>query len=101
MQECTVDSKTRDTNAGTLTFNQAHVKWYLSINAENLPQAALDKGLPTFRNLSIEGEQIEFSKGFTDLHTVSYQKILEGKGYGLSDAKNSIEIVSQIRNKNR
>lgn len=101
MQEFTVDTKTRDTNAGTLTFKQARVKWYLSINAENLPQAALDKGLPTFRNLSIEGEQIEFSKGFTDLHTVSYQKILEGKGYGLSDAKNSIEIVSQIRNKNR
>ena len=101
MQELTVDTKTRDTNAGTLTFKQAHVKWYLSINAENLPQAALDKGLPTFRNLSIEEEQIEFSKGFTDLHTVSYQKILEGKGYGLSDAKNSIEIVSQIRNKNR
>ena len=62
-----------------------------------LPQKAKDKGLPTFRTLSIEGEDIEFSKGFTDLHTVSYQKILEGNGYGLSDAKSSIEIVSKIR----
>jgi len=98
MQDFSVHTKTQDTNAGTLTFQQAKVNWYLSINAENLPESAKEKGLPTFRTLSIEGEEIEFSKGFTDLHTVSYQKILEGKGYGLSDAKNSIEIVSQIRN---
>ena len=58
----------------------------------------LRKRLVTFRTLAIEGEEIEFSKGFTDLHTVSYKKILEGNGYGLSDAKNAIEIVSNIRN---
>ena len=98
MKNATVDIKTKDTNSGTLTFQQANVKWYLSINAENLPQKAKDQGLPTFRTLSIEGEDIEFSKGFTDLHTVSYQKILEGNGYGLADARNSIEIVSEIRN---
>ena len=97
MQNATVDIKTKDTNSGTLTFRQANVKWYLSINADNLPQKAKDQGLPTFRSLSIEGEDIEFSKGFTDLHTVSYQKILEGNGYGLADARNSIEIVSEIR----
>lgn len=99
MEDVTVDIKTKDTNSGTLKFKQANVNWYLSINAENLPQKAREKGLPTFRTLSIEGEDIEFSKGFTDLHTVSYQKILEGNGYGLTDARNSIEIVSQIRNK--
>ena len=98
MEEVTIDIKTKDTNSGTLKFSQANVNWYLSINAENLPQKAREKGLPTFRTLSIEGEDIEFSKGFTDLHTVSYQKILEGKGYGLTDAKNSIEIISKIRN---
>ena len=97
MEGSTVELKTRDTNSGTLRFKQAKVNWYLSINAENLPQKAKDKGLPTFRTLSIEGDDIEFSKGFTDLHTVSYQKILEGNGYGLSDAKSSIEIVSKIR----
>ena len=97
MQEVSVDIKTKDTNAGKLKFKQANVNWFLSINANNLPETAKQNGLPTFRTLSIEGEQIEFSKGFTDLHTVSYQKILEGKGYGLVDAKNSIEIVSQIR----
>ena len=64
------------------------------------PDQAKKEKLTTFRTLSIEGESIEFSKGFTDLHTVSYQKILDGFGYGLKDAKNSIEIVSQIRNKN-
>ena len=98
MQNASVDIKTKDTNSGTLTFKQANVKWYLSINAEKLPQKAKDQGLPTFRTLSIEGEDIEFSKGFTDLHTVSYQKILTGEGYGLADARNSIEIVSEIRN---
>ncbi|MDB4773228.1 Gfo/Idh/MocA family oxidoreductase [Flavobacteriaceae bacterium] len=98
MKEVSVDIKTKDTNSGTLRFKQANVNWYLSINAKNLPQKAKDSGTPTFRTLSIEGEEIEFSKGFTDLHTVSYQKILEGNGYGIADAKNSIEIVSKIRN---
>ncbi|MDO7577033.1 MAG: Gfo/Idh/MocA family oxidoreductase, partial [Flavobacteriaceae bacterium] len=69
MEESIVDIKTKDTNSGTLRFKQAKVNWYLSINAENLPQKAKDKGLPTFRTLSIEGDDIEFSKGFTDLHT--------------------------------
>ena len=100
MKGFTLTAKTQDTNAGTLTFQRAKVKWYLSINAKNLPQLAKEKGLPTFRTLAIEDEEIEFSKGFTDLHTISYKEILEGNGYGLADAKNAIEIVSQIRNKN-
>ena len=98
MQDFSVITKTPDTNAGTLIFKRAKVNWYLSINAENLPDVAKNNGLPTYRTLKIEGEEIEFSKGFTDLHTVSYQKILSGQGYGLTDAKNAIEIVSQIRN---
>ena len=101
MQSFSVNEKTKDTNSGTLQLKQANVNWYLSINSENLPDQAKKEKLTTFRTLSIEGDSIEFSKGFTDLHTVSYQKILEGNGYGLEDAKSSIEIVSQIRNKNR
>ena len=100
MQDSSVYIKTKDTNSGVLKFKQAKVNWYLSINAGNLPQKAKENGLPTYRTLSIGGEEIEFSNGFTDLHTVSYQKILEGKGYGLVDAKNSIKIVSKIRNEN-
>jgi len=99
MQSFSVKEKTKDTNSGTLQLKQANVNWYLSINSNNLPDQAKKEKLTTFRTLSIEGESIEFSKGFTDLHTVSYQKILQGFGYGLKDAKNSIEIVSQIRNK--
>ncbi len=99
MQSFYVNEKTIDTNSGTLQLKQANVNWYLSINSDNLPDQAKKENLTTFRTLSIEGDSIEFSKGFTDLHTVSYQKILQGFGYGLKDAKNSIEIVSQIRNK--
>jgi len=99
MQSFSVNEKTKDTNSGTLKLKRANVNWYLSINSDNLPDQAKKEKLTTFRTLSIEGESIEFSKGFTDLHTVSYQKILQGFGYGLKDAKNSIEIVSQIRNK--
>lgn len=98
MKEYSVNIKTKDTIAGTLLLEKAKVNWYLSINADNLPQNIKDKGQTTFRNLSIEGKEIEFSKGFTDLHTVSYENILAGKGYNLNDAKNSIEIVSAIRN---
>ena len=98
MKDFSVSVKTNDTNSGVLIFEQAKVNWYLSINSENLPQSAKDMGLSTFRALSIEGEEIEFSKGFTDLHSISYQNIIEGNGYGLIDAKNSIEIVSKIRN---
>ena len=100
LQDFTVNEKSHDTNAGTLVLERAKVNWYLSINAENLPENVKSKGIATYRTLSIEGEEIEFSKGFTDLHTVSYREIFGGKGYGLADAKNAIEIVSQIRNKN-
>ena len=94
-----VDLKTSETNSGTLNLSRANVKWFLSINAENLPKKFKEKNFNTYRSLKIEGQEIEFSDGFTDLHTVSYQKILEGNGYGLKEAKASIEIVSQIRNK--
>ncbi len=98
MEDFSLDIKTHDTNAGILYFRQAKVKWYLSINSENLPKSFKEKGYSTHRILSIGGEEIEFSKGFTDLHTLSYKHIIEGNGYGLLDAKNSIEIVSKIRN---
>lgn len=98
MKESEVSTKTKDTIAGTLLLQKARVNWYLSINADNLPQQIKDKGQTTFRNLSIEGKEIEFSKGFADLHSVSYENILNGKGYGLNDAKDALLIVSAIRN---
>lgn len=99
VKELTVTEKSKDTNAGVLILERAKVNWYLSIHAAHLPKPVKDKGLTTYRTLAIGGEAIEFSKGFTDLHTVSYQNILAGNGYGLADTKTAIEIVSGIREK--
>ena len=88
-----------DTCSGFFLLNQARVNWFLSINQDNLPDTAKRNNLTTYRSLSIEGDSIEFSKGFKDLHNLSYQKIIEGNGFGLSDSRSSIELVSLIRNK--
>lgn len=98
-KDFTLSEKTKDTNSGTLKLKNADVNWYLSINSDNLPAKVKKQNLTTFRTIKIDNEEIEFSQGFTDLHTLSYINILNGKGYGLKDAKYSIEIVSQIRNK--
>jgi UDP-N-acetyl-2-amino-2-deoxyglucuronate dehydrogenase len=84
--------------SGLLQLEKANVKWYLSIDREDLPQKAIKNGQPTFRSIKIDNREIEFSGGFTDLHTLSYQQILEGKGYGITEAGNSIEIAHKIRN---
>ena len=88
-----------DRAAGFLRLENARVRWFLSINRNHLPEQAKAAGKTTFRSLTMNGEEIEFSDGFTDLHTVSYKNILEGKGYGLADARPSIYIVHSIRNK--
>lgn len=84
--------------SGYLELERARVKWQLSLDINDIPMHILQKGQRTYRSISIEGEEIEFSGGFTDLHTVAYKKILEGEGFGLEDARNSIEIVHRIRN---
>jgi UDP-N-acetyl-2-amino-2-deoxyglucuronate dehydrogenase len=89
---------THDRAAGYLEFEQARVRWFLSINFDLLPQEVKVKGKSTFRSITVDGEELEFSEGFTDLHTISYQEILKGNGYGVEDARQSIEIVHQIRN---
>ena len=86
-----------DHASGTLQLEKANVKWYLSINAEHLPDEAKAKGKRTHRSLQIEGKEIEFSDGFTDLHTKCYEQILAGKGFGISDARMSIDTVYQLR----
>lgn len=88
-----------DRAAGFLQLENARVRWFLSINRNHLPEQAKAAGKTTFRSLMMNGEEVEFSDGFTDLHTVSYKKILDGKGYGLADARPSIYIVHSIRNK--
>lgn len=92
-----VSTHKADHAAGTLRLKQANVKWFLSINYDHIPEEVKQKGKRTFRLLTIEGEEIEFSDGFTDLHTRSYEEILRGNGFGLEDARNSIQIVHAIR----
>jgi len=87
-----------DRAAGYLEFERARVRWFLSINSAVLPEDIVAKGQRTYRSIQIEGEELEFSGGFTDLHTKVYQDILDGKGYGLSAARQAIEIVHEIRN---
>lgn len=89
---------THDRAAGYLEFEQARVKWFLSIDHEVLPSEIKAKGQRTFRSITVNGEEIEFSDGFTELHTKSYKDILKGNGFGLEDARASIEIVHAIRN---
>ncbi|EAR60533.1 Gfo/Idh/MocA family oxidoreductase [Neptuniibacter caesariensis] len=83
--------------AGYLEYEKARVPWFLSIDAHDLPDSIKGKQ-PTFRSITCDGEEIEFSGGFTDLHTLSYQEILEGRGYGIEDARHCIETVDSIRN---
>lgn len=101
LKENKVHIHTHDRAAGILEFNQARVRWFLSINYETIPGRIKDTGQRTFRSIKVEGEEIEFSNGFTDLHTESYKHILENKGFGVQDARQSIEIVQSIRNAER
>jgi len=89
-----VHQHTHDRAAGYLEFSKARVRWFLSINAQTLPNTTTT----TYRSLTIENKEIEFSNGFDNLHTLSYQQILNGKGFGINDARKSIEIVHTIRN---
>ncbi|MCY1534260.1 UDP-N-acetyl-2-amino-2-deoxy-D-glucuronate oxidase [compost metagenome] len=82
--------------AGYLEYERARVRWFLSIDANDLPESVKGKK-PTYRNIDISGEQLEFSEGFTDLHTTSYKEILAGRGYGLADARHCVETVNVIR----
>lgn len=85
-----------DKAAGYLEYEKARVPWFLSIDANDLPESVRGKQ-STYRSITVDGNEIEFSGGFTDLHTISYQAILEGRGYGIEDARHCIETVNTIR----
>lgn len=86
----------RDCASGYLEYQRARVRWFLSINSRDLP-LGLKNDQTTFRSITVDGVEIEFSGGFTDLHTLSYQQILQGNGFSLDDVRPSIETVSAIR----
>ena len=87
-----------DKAAGFLELERARVRWFLSVNYDLIPDHIKATGQRTYRSITVEGEEIEFSGGFTDLHTKSYEAILEDNGFGLMEAKTSIDIVHDIRN---
>jgi UDP-N-acetyl-2-amino-2-deoxyglucuronate dehydrogenase len=87
-----------DRVSGYLELEKARVRYFLSINADCLPANAVQGEKKTYRTLNIDGDEFEFSVGFTELHTKSYEKILSGEGFRISEARNSIEIVTDIRN---
>jgi len=98
VQENVVHLKTEDANSGSFILKNANVRWFLSVNYEYLPNEVKEKGMTTFRSITIDKEEIEFSGGFTNLHTRSYEEILKGNGFGLEEAYGSIGTVSAIRN---
>ena len=97
LQRNVVHLKEENKAAGYLEYERARVRWFLSIDANDLPSDIKGKK-PTYRNIDVSGEKLEFSEGFTDLHTLSYQEILAGRGYGLRDVLHCIETVDAIRN---
>lgn len=97
VKENIVHLKQPDANAGLLRLKNANVRWFLSVNYDYIPEDIKAAGQTTYRSITVEGEEIEFSGGFKDLHTRSYEEILSGNGFGLDEAYGSIDIVSQIR----
>ncbi len=98
VKENIVHVMSHDRVAGYLGLEKARVRYFLSINGDNLPENAVQGEKRTYRTIMIDGQEFEFSEGFTELHTKSYQEILAGRGFRISEARNCIEIVSAIRN---
>lgn len=98
IQENKVHLREKHKAAGFLEFENARVRWFLSIDETDLPVEVVKKGQKTYRSIIIDHKELEFSTGFTELHTKSYQEILKGNGFGLKDVRRSIEIVHDIRN---
>ncbi|MDY7394017.1 Gfo/Idh/MocA family oxidoreductase [Aureibaculum sp. 2210JD6-5] len=99
VKENVVHLHNHDRASGYLEFEKARVRWFLSIDYNLIPDNIKEIGQRTYRSITVDDDEVEFSGGFTELHTRSYEDILDGFGFGLSDAKQSIEIVQTIRNK--
>ena len=97
VKENIVHVREADRAAGILHLEKARVRWFLSINYDYIPEEAKKQNKRTFRAITVDGAEIEFSEGFGDLHTRSYEEILKGNGFGLDDAMQSIQTVHDIR----
>ena len=97
VEKSTVHLMEHDRASGILKLKNANVRWFLSINADTLPQEVSESGQRTYRTITIDNEELEFSAGFTDLHTESYKHILSGDGFGISETLKSLELAHQLR----
>ena len=97
VQKNEVHYRDAKTSAGYLKYERACVRWFLSIDAKLLPENAVQGEKMTYRSITIAGEELEFSGGFTDLHTESYERVLAGNGYGVEENRVAIETVEMIR----
>jgi UDP-N-acetyl-2-amino-2-deoxyglucuronate dehydrogenase len=93
----TVHLHTHDRASGVMHLERANVRWFLSINYDVIPEKEKSKGKRTYRSITVDGEEIEFTQGFTELHTASYDSILNGQGYRIGDTRAAIQIVHDIR----
>jgi UDP-N-acetyl-2-amino-2-deoxyglucuronate dehydrogenase len=83
--------------SGFIELEHARVRWFLSVDSQDLPAAVKAKGKTTFRSITVDGQEVEFSEGFTDLHTRVYEETLAGRGFGIAEARPSIELTYAIR----
>ena len=83
--------------SGYIELERARVRWFLSVDVHDLPAVAVENGKKTFRSITVDGQEVEFSEGFTDLHTRVYEETLAGRGFGIPDARPSIELTYRIR----
>ena len=97
LQENSVHLNEMTRAAGYLEYKHARVRWFLSLELEDVPQGLRDAGQRTYRSITVDGDEIEFSGGFTDLHTRSYEEIIAGRGFGLEENRVAIETVAHIR----
>jgi UDP-N-acetyl-2-amino-2-deoxyglucuronate dehydrogenase len=97
VEESQVHAATSKKTSGYLELQRAQVRWFLSIDRDDLPKSSLESGQPTFRSITIDGTEVEFSEGFTELHTEVYKRTLAGHGFGLEDTRASISLAHDIR----
>lgn len=92
-----VHVRTEDTVAGFMSLDKADVSWFLSLDTGNIPREMAGGGKNTYRSIRVGDDEIEFSEGFADLHTRVYEEVLAGRGFGIEEARGSIELVHKIR----
>jgi UDP-N-acetyl-2-amino-2-deoxyglucuronate dehydrogenase len=97
LERSTVHLRDRRRMAGLLELERASVRWFLSVDWDDLPASHQQQGKYAYRSITVDGQEIEFSEGFGDLHTRVYEDILAGRGFGIADARPSIELVYAVR----